>query len=155
MRRRRECKTDYKARMNLLKSGKARIVIRKTNKYVLAQAVESFEAQDKVLKGVSSRDLLKQGWDEKYSGSLKSLPACYLTGKLLAKELGKGEFIIDFGMNRTIKGNRLYALVKGLVDGGLNIKVNEKIFPSEDRLKGEHLKDELKAVIDKVNKKLK
>jgi large subunit ribosomal protein L18 len=154
LRRRRESKTDYKARRNLLKSGKNRIVIRKTNKYVIAQAVESVEAKDRVLKCVSSRDLLKQGWDKNFEGSLKSIPACYLTGKLLAKEIGNGEFIIDFGMGRTIAGNRLFAVVKGLIDGGLDIKVDEKIFPSEERLKGEHLKDELKATIEKVNKKL-
>jgi len=156
-RRRKENKTDYKLRMNLLKSGKDRIVIRKTNKYFIAQVVESHEAQDKVIVGVSSRDLLKNGWDKKFSGSLKSLPAGYLTGLLLAKKVEdkKNEFILDLGMARTIHGNRIYAVVKGLVDGGLNIRVDEKVFPQEERLNGEHLKPEVKGIINKVKEKLK
>jgi large subunit ribosomal protein L18 len=58
-RRRRECKTDYKNRLNLLKSESTRIVIRRTNKYFIAQAVDSYEAQDKVVCSVSSKDLIK------------------------------------------------------------------------------------------------
>jgi len=34
-RRRREGKTDYKARLNLLKSGLPRVIIRKTNNYII------------------------------------------------------------------------------------------------------------------------
>ena len=156
-RRRKENKTDYKLRMNLLKSGKDRIVIRKTNKYFVAQVVESHEAQDKVVVGVNSRDLLNNGWDKKASGSLKNLPAGYLTGLLLAKKIEdkKNEFILDLGMARTIHGNRIYAVVKGLVDGGLNIKVDEKVFPQDERLNGEHLKPEVKTMISKVKEKLK
>jgi large subunit ribosomal protein L18 len=154
LRRRRENKTDYKNRLNLLKSGKDRIVIRKTNKYVVVQAVNSNEAQDKVIAGVSSKALLNNGWDKKFEGSLKSTPACYLTGLLLAKKLGKGEFIIDMGMARNKAGNRIYAVVKGLIDGGLKIPASEKVFPSEDRLNGEHLKDDLKKVIGKVKEKI-
>ena len=158
-RRRRESKTDYKLRLGLLKSGKARIVVRRTNKYFIVQAVESNEAQDKVLVGVSSRDLLKQGWEAKMAGSLKSLPAGYLTGLLFAKKVKEGkqdiEFLIDLGLNRTIHGNRIYAVVKGLVDGGLKVNVgSEKVFPSAERLAGEHLKPELKEMISKVKAKL-
>jgi len=64
--RRRESKTNYKLRLGLLKSGLLRIVIRKTNRYILLQVVESNEAQDKALISVSSKDLLKNGWYEKY-----------------------------------------------------------------------------------------
>jgi large subunit ribosomal protein L18 len=155
-RRRKENKTDYKLRKNLLVSGIPRIVVRRTNKYFIAQAVESKEAQDKVLGGVTSRDLLKNGWDKKMAGSLKSIPAGYLTGLLLAKKLGgKGKYIMDLGMARTLIGSRVFSVVKGLIDGGLDIPVNKKIFPSEERLNGEHLKDELKIVITKVKEKLK
>jgi large subunit ribosomal protein L18 len=156
-RRRKENKTDYKLRLGLLKSGKPRIVIRKTNKYFIVQAVESHEAQDKVLAGITSKDLMKNGWNEKLKGSLKSLPAGYLTGLLLAKKINneKTEFILDLGMARTIAGNRIYAVVKGLVDGGLNIKVNETVFPVEKRLDGEHLKPEVKEMISKIKLNLK
>jgi len=138
-RRRKECKTDYRLRMNLLKSGVPRIVIRRTNKYFIIQVVESHEAQDKVLDGVTSKDLIEKGWDAKKLGSLKSIPAGYLTGMLMAKKLKKGEFIVDLGMARTISGSRVFAVVKGLVDGGLSINANKEVFPSEERINGEHL----------------
>ena len=154
-RRKKEGKTDYKLRLKLLKSGLPRIVIRKTNKYFIAQAIESNEARDVVLGGVCSKDLIKNGWDNKFAGSLKRVPEGYLTGLLLAKKWGKGKFIVDLGMARTLHGNRVYAVVNGLVDGGLDIAVNKKVFPSAERISGEHLKPEIKAVIVKVKEKLK
>ena len=139
-RRKRECRTDYKARRILLESGIPRIVVRRTNRYFVLQAVESVEAQDKVIATVTSKALLKHNWDEKKGGSLKSVSAGYLIGVLFAKKLGKGKFIMDLGMARTKKGGRVFAVVKGLVDGGLDVAVDEKVFPSEERLLGEHTK---------------
>ena len=155
-RRRREGKTDYKQRLILLKSNKPRIVIRRTNKYFILQLVESAEAQDKVVKTLTSKDLIKNGWDAKKAGSLKSVPAGYLTGLLFAKNLdSKKNYVVDLGMTKTIHGNRIFSVIKGLVDGGANISANEKVFPSEERVKGEHLKDEVKTLISKVEAKLK
>jgi len=153
-RRRRENRTDYKARRILLTSGLPRIVVRRTNKYFILQAVESDEAQDKVLATITSKDLLKNGWDAKAGGSLKSIPAGYLTGMLMAKKLKSGKYIVDLGMARTLKGGRVFSVVKGLIDGGLDIPANEKVFPGEERLNGEHLKDDVKAMIAEVKKKL-
>lgn len=152
--RRRESKTDYRLRRNLLKSGKDRIVIRRTNKYFIVQIVRSDESRDRVIKTVSSRDLLKNGWDKKFKGSLKSIPAGYLTGLLLAKKIGKGEFIIDLGMARIIAGSRIFSVVKGLIDGGLKIPVEENVFPNEDKVSGEHLSDGLKKIIAGVKSKI-
>lgn len=154
-RRRRENKTDYKLRMGLLKSSLPRIVIRKTNRYIVLQAIESSEAQDKVILGVTSKDLLDNGWDEKIAGSLKSIPACYLAGMLLAKKLKKGEYILDMGMAINHIGGRMYAAANGLVDGGLKIRVSDKVFPSKETLEGENVKEEAKKMIAKVKEKLK
>ena len=154
-RRRRENRTDYKARRILLESGIPRIVVRRTNKYFILQAVESSEAQDKVVATVTSKELLKFGWDAKAAGSLKSIPAGYLTGILMAKKLKKGKYIMDLGMARTLKGSRVFAVVKGLIDGGLDVPADEKVFPSEDRLNGEHLKPEVRDMIAKVREGLK
>ena len=55
-RRRNQAKTDYKARLAFLKSEKPRLVVRKSNKYILAQIVSSDIAQDKVLLTISSKD---------------------------------------------------------------------------------------------------
>ena len=40
-RRRREGVTDYRKRLKLVKSGKLRLVVRRTNRYVIVQLVES------------------------------------------------------------------------------------------------------------------
>ncbi len=153
-RRRRENRTDYKTRRILLTSGIPRIVVRRTNKYFILQAVESKEAQDKVTATVTSKELLKNGWNAKMGGSLKSIPAGYLTGLLLVKKLKGKKYIVDLGMARTIAGSRVFAVVKGLVDGGLNISANEIVFPSEERLNGEHLKSELKSMIAKIRQNI-
>lgn len=152
-RRRRENKTDYKARRILLVSGLPRIVVRRTNKYFILQAVESYEAQDKVVATVTSKDLLKNGWDEKKGGSLKSIAAGYLTGILMAKKLGKGKYIVDLGMARTKKSGRVFGVVAGLIEGGLDIPANDKVFPAEDRLMGEHTG--LKDMVEKIKGGLK
>ena len=149
-RRRRESKTDYKARRILLMSGIPRIAVRLTNKYFILQAIESHEAQDKVIATITSKDLLKNGWSNDNAGSLKSIPAGYLTGILMAKKLKTGKFIMDLGMARTLSGGRMFSVVKGLVDGGLNIPADGKVFPSQERLNGEHLDKEMKSMIEKV-----
>ncbi len=152
-RRRKENKTDYKNRLNLLKSGLKRIVIRRTNKYFLIQLVESREARDKVIVSTSSRELLKEGFNKKYTGSLKSIPAGYLTALLFSSKVDKNEnYIIDIGMARNIYGNRNSAVIKGLIDGNLKINVDKKIFPTDDRIKGSHLKDDIKKEFEKINK---
>jgi large subunit ribosomal protein L18 len=103
----------------------------------------------------TSKELLKNGWDEKFAGSLKSIPAGYLIGLLMAKKIKRGKFVVDVGMARTVGGSRIFAVVKGLIDGGLDISANEKVFPTEKRISGEHLKPEVKAMVAKVREKLK
>jgi len=145
-RRRREYKTDYAKRIKLLKSGKPRVVFRRTNKYIIAQYVTSNEARDSVKFGVNSKQLLKYGWGEKNKGSLKSIPAAYLLGFLVGKKITKENLdtpIADFGMLRTIHKTKVYGFLKGLIDSGIDIKCDEKIFPSEEKIKGENLKEKI------------
>jgi large subunit ribosomal protein L18 len=96
------------------------------------------------------------GWKH----STKNLPASYLTGLLLAKkaqEKGVKDAILDLGLQTPLKGSRLYAALKGVIDGGLDVPASEEVFPNEDRLKGSHVADEkvqesftkLKATIEK------
>ena len=158
-RRRRQGKTDYKARLSLLKSGKPRIVFRKTNKYIIGQYVKSKEAQDSVTIGVTSRDLLKFGWPKEMPGSLKSLPASYLTGFLLGKKIldkeDKASAVLDIGLLRSIKKSKVYAFSKGLVDAGIEIPCSKEVFPDENRLVGRHMKknpdaEKIKHEIEKI-----
>ncbi len=153
-RRRKEAKTDYKARFNLLKSGKARLVVRRTNTALIAQIVTSETAQDKVILTVNSKDLLTKGWPADKKGSLKSLPAAYLTGFLIgkkAKSLVK-DIILDSGMHRNIHGSRIYSLVKGAKDAGLNIYVDENVLPKIERIMSN--KNISKSIIEKIKEKL-
>lgn len=158
VRRRRECKTDYKKRMNLLKSNRARIVFRRTNKYLISQYVISKEAQDSVLITITSKDLLEYGWPQSAQGSLKSITASYLTGYLLGtriKKEKKEQPIVDLGMLRTIYGTKVFAFIKGLIDSGLEIPCKDEAFPKKERIEGEHMKNkiktsEIKSKIDKI-----
>ena len=68
-RRRLEAKTDYKLRLGLLKSEKPRLVIRKTNSYIIAQIVETEIAQDKIVVGTTSKSLIEKGWPKEKIGS--------------------------------------------------------------------------------------
>jgi len=135
-RRRIENKTDYKARLRLLKSGKPRIVFRKTNRYIIGQYVVSEEARDRVIVGVNSKELLKFGWKGK---SLKNLGASYLTGLLLGQKIiesgNQKKAVLDIGLIRSIKGSRVYGFVKGVVEAGVEIKVKKEMFPDEKRIK--------------------
>lgn len=152
-RRRKEGKTDYKARLALLKSRKMRIVARKTNRYLIVQLIESKNSEDRVIMGINSKELAKYGWENK--GSLKSIPACYLAGLLLGKRIKdkvKEEVIFDIGLMINVKKSRIYALLKGLVDSGVKIKSKEDAFPDEKRIKGEHLKN--KIDFEKIREKV-
>ena len=156
-RRRKERKTDYKKRRNLLKSGIPRIVFRKTNKHILVQYIKSKEAKDKVIFGVSSKNLLKYGWPKTFSGSLKSLTASYLTG-FLAGKIMKGKKletpIVDGGMTRIVKKNRFFAFLNGLIDSGIEIQCDSKNFPEEERIKGKNLKKDFSSEFEKIKLKL-
>ncbi len=81
-RRRKERKTDYRKRLKLLTSNKPRLVVRKTNRYIIAQIVKSKEAQDKVIFGYTTKKLSEFNW--KYS--FKCLPAAYLLGLIIGKK---------------------------------------------------------------------
>lgn len=155
-RRRREGKTDYKLRLGLLKSEKPRIVFRKTNKYIIGQCVKSKNAQDSVVVGMNSKDLLDYGWPAERIGSLKSLPACYLSGFLLGKKIlrkeKEKEFIFDIGMSRHVLKSKIYAFLKGVIDSGIKMNAKGEVFPDEKRLKGEHTK--VKEIFSKVKEKI-
>ncbi len=155
--RRKQGKTDYGKRIKLLKGGKPRIVFRKTNRYLNAQYVESREAKDKIIFGVSSKQLMKYGWPKESEGSLKSTSASYLTGYLIGKEvIGKKlqEPIIDFGMLRMLHKTKVYGFLKGLIEAGIKIKCDEKMFPIEDRIQGKHMKKDFSKIFEEIKSKI-
>jgi large subunit ribosomal protein L18 len=137
-RRKREGRTNYKKRLSLLKSGKCRIIIRKTNKQIILQIAQYKPEGDKILCGTNSNSLAKQGWNY----SFKNLPACYLAGLLLGKKALTNkinEAIFDAGLQTPVAGSRIYAALKGVIDAGLNVPVSEEVFPLQERLSGKSI----------------
>ena len=72
------------------------------------------------------------------------MPSAYLLGLLVgleAKKLKIKELILDIGLNQSVKGSSIYALLKGALDAGLSIPHSQEILPSEERIKGKHIYD--------------
>ncbi len=152
-RRRLENKTNYSKRIKLLKGKTPRIVFRKTNRYLIAQYVTSKNAQDKIEFGSSTSNLVKYGWPKEFENSLKSIPAAYLLGTLMAKEISSRKLenpIVDFGMLRTEHKSRVFAFLKGLIDSGIKMNCSKDNFPSEERIKGKHLKKDFTSNFEKI-----
>ena len=150
-RRKREGKTHYKKRLEYLKSGKERLVIRRSNTQITLQIIKYQEDGDKVIASFPSKNLEKLGW----KFSKKSLPAAYLAGLQLGKLAGaKGvkSAILDLGLQTPMSGSKLYAALKGVVDAGITIPASEEIFPSDERLSGSHIPDaDKKKIVETFN----
>ena len=106
-RRRREGKTDYRARKRLTtqdknkyNTPKYRMIVRVSNRYVTCQIAHSTIAGDMILSQAHSKELLKYGLPGKFG--LKNWTACYATGLLLAR--------------RTLKKLGLDAIYEGQVE---------------------------------------
>jgi large subunit ribosomal protein L18 len=137
-RRRREGKTDYYQRMGLIVSDRPRMVVRKTNRSIIIQLVTAHPEGDRTLVAANSRDLIDLG----YTGPRGNLPAAYLTGLLFAsraKKAGYEEAVLDMGLHRATRGARIFAALKGAVEGGLQIPHGEEILPDDTRVRGEHI----------------
>jgi len=190
LRRRRECKTDYMARRNLIKqdcnkyeTAKYRFVARITNKDVICQIIRAKETHDEVLCAAYAHELKKYG----LTVGLTNYAACYATGLLCARRLlknlgldsfftgveevdgelftqdfykedpedeegGRAPFLalLDVGLRRTTKGSRVFACMKGAVDGGVEIPHNEKRFPGYGRTAEEDMELDASQLKDRI-----
>ncbi len=136
--RRREGKTDYRARKNLIGLDKSRLVVRITNQHTIAQIINVKMDGDETVVSAHSNELKKMGW----LGSGKNTSAAYLTGFLVAKkalEAGITAAVLDIGLRSSIKGARIFAALKGAVDAGLKVPHNDIILPADERIRGEHV----------------
>jgi len=174
-RRRREGKTDYRARKRLCAQAKDkynqpkwRLVVRITNKFVITQIVKPLIVGDEVVCAAYSSELPRYG----LKVGLKNYSACYATGLLIARRMltklglaelykgqdeevtgevvstemnGKTYYVeeldenkrpfrcnLDVGIRSTTTGARIFGVMKGATDGGLDIPHNEKRFPGYD-----------------------
>jgi large subunit ribosomal protein L5e len=173
MRRRRECKTNYKLRTRLVKQDKRkynvpkwRLIARITNKDVIVQVASAKANGDHVLCAAYSHELPRYG----VKCGLTNYAACYATGLLCARRLlkklnmdikypGKKKLdgrkflstmkgakweagdkvrrpfkcILDVGLARTSRGARVFACMKGAVDGGVHVPHSVRKFPGYTR----------------------
>lgn len=136
--RKREHKTDYKARLKLLSARTPRLVFRKTLNNVIIQIV-NFEAQgDKTLASASSRELIEYGW----KGHRGNLPSAYLSGLLCglkAKKQGIKKMVLDLGLHKSIPGSSPFAALKGILDAGIEVPHNKEILPTEQAITGKNI----------------
>ncbi len=138
-RRRRQGLTDYRKRYKLVKSGLPRLVVRRTNRYIIVQVVKSKAGGDETLLTVTSKKLAEYGW----KAGFKNIPAAYLTGLLagvLAGKKGVGKAVADIGLHSPVPGSRVFAAIKGFRDAGVEVPAGEGVLPDDERLRGEHIK---------------
>ncbi|XP_039030681.1 60S ribosomal protein L5-like [Hibiscus syriacus] len=158
--RRREGKTDYRARNRLINQDKNkyntpkyRFVARFTNKDIVAQIVHASISGDIVLAAAYAHELPRYGLEV----GLTNYAAAYCVGLLLARRTLKqlemdadyegnvevtGEdftvepaetrrpfrALLDVGLVKTTTGNRVFGVLKGALDGGIDIPHSEKRF---------------------------
>ncbi|XP_038995418.1 60S ribosomal protein L5-like isoform X1 [Hibiscus syriacus] len=158
--RRREGKTDYRARNRLINQDKNkyntpkyRFVARFTNKDIIAQIVHANISGDIVLAAAYAHELPRYGLEV----GLTNYAAAYCVGLLLARRTLKqlemdseyegnveatGEdfsvepaetrrpfrALLDVGLVKTTTGNRVFGVLKGALDGGIDIPHSEKRF---------------------------
>jgi len=152
--------------VNKFNTPKYRLVARITNKRVICQIVYATILGDRVLCQATSPELEKFG----VPGGYTNYAACYATGLLIGRralqivgqdsdisgveECTAEEFhvedednekkpfkvILDVGIQRTIPGHRIFAILKGAADSGLHIPHSVKKFPgfTEGDNKGEY-----------------
>lgn len=148
--RKRNGKTDYKKRLELLKSRKPRVVIRTTNSQIIVQIIEYNPEGDDILAEAKATDLEEHGWEH----NTKNLPAAYLTGLIASKKADVDEGVLDIGLQNRHKGGRIYAGLKGVIDGGINVPASEEAFPSQQRLEGQHISEDVQDNFQDVKQKV-
>eukprot|EP00171_Calliarthron_tuberculosum_P003657 IDg3657t1 len=155
---RRRLVTQDKRKYN---SPKFRLVARFTNKDIICQIVAAKLTGDEVLTAAYAHELPNYG----VKRGLTNFAAAYCVGLLCARRhltklglaemyVGKEEVdgemyeiedeedkrpfsaVLDIGLVSTTTGNKVFAVMKGAVDGGINIPHNEKRFPAYTKEEG-------------------
>ena len=145
--RRREGKTNYNQRYRLVDLDKTRMVVRVTSNHTIVQLVKIGENGDETLVSAKSKQLKQYGW----LGNGKNTSAAYLTGYLFGKKAlaeGYDETILDIGLQPSIRGTKIYATLKGVLDAGVYVPHNEVVLPEESRIRGEHIAEYAKSMDD-------
>lgn len=172
---------------NKYNTPKYRLVVRFSNKDITAQIAYARIEGDVIVCAAYAHELPRYG----VKVGLTNYSAAYCTGLLLARRLLKklnldgiyegqkdvtGEYycveeadgqpkpfhaVLDVGLYRTTTGARIFGVLKGAVDGGLDIPHSEKRFPGWDNegkelnaevhrkhIMGQHVADYMKTLLD-------
>ena len=161
---------------------KYRLVVRFTSTRVIAQVVYATIQGDKVFTAADSNELRRFG----VTAGLTNYASSYATGLLVARrllkkvgldamyqgnsqDLGKNydsgadekerrpfKVILDVGLKATTTGSKVFAVLKGVADGGVNIPHSTSRFPGDqegddnkvlrDRILGGHVDTYLKKL---------
>ena len=138
LKRIRDDKTNYRKRAAILIGRHSFVTVKVSDQNVAAQVLKPTPSGDVVIASAHSRELEKRGW----KGALNNLPACYLTGLMMArKALDKGvkDAVLYIGKDHFT--SRVGACMKGIVDGGISMPVSEESLPEEERITGQHIAD--------------
>jgi len=192
--RRRQGKTDYYARKSLTvqdknkyNTPKYRLIVRFTNKDVIAQIAYSRIEGDVVVCAAYAHELPRYG----IKSGLTNYAAAYATGLLLARrhlknlnidtiykgvdEVNGEDYnaekegdnpnpftaVLDVGLARTSTGAKVFAVMKGVADGGIYVPHSETRFfgynpeskeykadAHRDRIFGKHVADYMRQLKD-------
>ncbi len=152
LKRRKTGQTNYHKRLKMVSSGTPRFVVRPTHRGISAQVISYSPEGDHVISTVTDRSLKKLGVEALGNNTPISYLVGYATG-LKAKKAKVENAILDTGRYNITPGGRISAALKGFIDAGVEIPYDEKIFPTEERLKGKHLKKST-VNVDDARKKL-
>jgi len=153
-RRRRLGKTDFRLRKKLVAGNLPRAVVRCTSKNTTIQFISFDPKGDIVAVAATTKELTKLGWTR----ATGSTPAAYLVGYLAGKraaEKGVKNAVLDIGLKSPTKGSKVFAALKGMVDAGVDIPHSEEILPTEERISGTHINDEVPKMFETVVNKIK
>lgn len=137
-RREREGRTDYRYRIDLLRSGKPRLIARISLRHIRAQVATPASEGDKIFASAYSKELSNFGW----KGYTANTSAAYLVGLLCgyrAKQEGIGEGILDINRHVSSPEAKVFAVLKGALEAGLMVPHDEDVLPSDARCRGEHI----------------
>jgi len=146
LRRRREGKTNYRKRKAIIMSKLPFVSIFIGKKNILVQISLPQKEGDLTLTSAHSRELMKYGW----LASRKNIPTAYLVGLLTGlKARGKiDKAVLYLGLKHFMYNSRITAIMKGILDAGISIPLEEEILPSEEMLKGRHIADYAKYLLE-------
>jgi len=111
-----------------------------------AQIVKAKTTGDEVIASANSSQLTKTyGW----KADCGNLPVAYLTGLLCGHRAvahGIKKAVLDIGLQLPSRGARVFAVLKGILDAGVEVPHEKEMLPDEKRVEGQHIVDYAKKL---------